>query len=145
MATPSLGRILVVDDNADFRDLIAHALTQEGYEVVLACDGRQGVDEQAKRPSDLVITDIFMPEQDGFEVIGHFKKAFPATPIIVMSGKEPVGPPGARIDYLMAAGRFGAGRVLRKPFLVDELLAMVREVMGPGVRSAPAVDGRALL
>jgi CheY-like chemotaxis protein len=120
-------RVLVIDDNADIRDMVRTVLVHAGYEVVAAADGAGGLQEQRSQPSDLVITDIFMPQQDGIETIGLLKKEFPETLIIAMSGGSKLTRPGS-VDYLETARKFGAVQVLRKPFDIDELLTVVREV-----------------
>ncbi len=126
----ALGRVLVIDDNADFRELIGSALVRAGYEVTLAGDGTRGVEAQRSRASDLAITDIFMPETDGIETIGLFKREFPGTPVIAMSGGSKYSRRGG-VDYLSTVRRFGAVRVLQKPFDIDDLLEAVRDVMKP--------------
>jgi CheY-like chemotaxis protein len=130
MTTPhSRGRVLVIDDNADLRELIGDALVHAGYEVTLAADGSKGADALRAQETDLAITDIFMPEKDGIETIGLLKKEFPSTPIVAISGGAKYATPGSGVDYLSTARRFGADRVLRKPFDIDELLQLVEEVI----------------
>jgi CheY-like chemotaxis protein len=128
MTPHSRGRVLVVDDNPDLRELIGDALVHEGYEVTLASDGKEGAEALRHGTTDLAITDIFMPEKDGIEMIGLLKKEFPDMPILAISGavkhSSHVG-----VDYLSVARKFGADRVLRKPFDIDELLELVEEVI----------------
>jgi CheY-like chemotaxis protein len=128
MTPQSRGRVLVVDDNSELRELIGDALVHEGYEVTLASDGSKGVEALRSGTTDLAITDIFMPEKDGIEVIGLLKKEFPDTPILAISGAVRHSS-RAGVDYLSIARKFGADRVLRKPFQIDELLDAVREVL----------------
>lgn len=130
MTTPPWrGRVLVIDDNPDLRELIGDALVQEGYQVTLAPDGSKGAQALRSQPMDLAITDIFMPEKDGIEVIALLKKEFPNTPILAISGAARHAT-RAGVDYLSMARKFGADRVLRKPFDIDELLELVHEVLG---------------
>lgn len=129
--TNSLGRVIVIDDNPDLRELIGNALVHAGYEVTLARDGNKGVEALRREASDLAITDIFMPEKDGLETIGLLKKEFPSTRIIAMSGGTRYATRGSGVDYLSTARKFGADRVLHKPFDIDELLEVVREVIPP--------------
>ena len=128
MTPHSRGRVLIIDDNPDLRELIGDALEHEGYEVTLASDGSQGAEALRTGEPDLAITDIFMPEKDGIEMISLLKREFPETPILAISGavkhSTRVG-----VDYLSMARKFGADRVLRKPFDMDELLQVVEEVM----------------
>ena len=120
--------ILVVDDNPDIRDFMTAALEGAGYEVRSVSEGAQAMALQRGTPADLVITDIFMPGQEGFETITGFKAEFPQTKIIAMSAGTI---PGMQHDFLASAGLLGIGATLRKPFTADQLLAAVREVLQP--------------
>ena len=71
-------RVLVIDDNQDVRDLIQFILEGAGYSVELAPDGEAGLRSQRARPADVVITDIFMPNQDGLETIARLREEYPA-------------------------------------------------------------------
>ena len=79
-------RVLVVDDNADMRLTMKLLLEHEGYEVELGANGREALEVQRARPSQVLITDLFMPDADGFETIERFRKEFPQIRIIAMSG-----------------------------------------------------------
>jgi DNA-binding response OmpR family regulator len=119
-------RIVVVDDNADTCAFMSAALKGAGYEVETAEEGAHGMDLLRSREADLLITDIFMPGQEGFETITRCKAEFPRTRIIVMSAGTI---PGMPHDFLSTAGLLGVGATLRKPFTVDHLLATVRRVL----------------
>jgi DNA-binding response OmpR family regulator len=122
------GTILIVDDKDDVRSFMRVALEQAGYEVRTAPEGGQALALQRERPADLLITDIFMPGQEGFETITSFKTQFPQTRIIVMSAGTL---PGLKHDFLSTAALLGVDATLRKPFDADELLAAVRRVLQP--------------
>jgi DNA-binding response OmpR family regulator len=115
--------ILVIDDDADMRDFVRITLESAGHEVVLASDGREGVQQFHARRPDLVITDLFMPDQEGLETIKQLRIEFPEVTIIAMSGK----PTGATM--LTVAQRLGAKTVLQKPFLPVQLLKAVEQVL----------------
>jgi len=121
-------RVVVVDDNADTCAFMLAALQGAGYEVETANEGAQGLNLLRRREADLLITDIFMPGQEGFETITRCKAEFPRTRIIVMSAGTI---PGMPHDFLSTAGMLGVGATLRKPFTADHLLATVRRVL-PG-------------
>jgi CheY-like chemotaxis protein len=123
-------RILVVDDNRDICSFMQAALEGAGYEVRTAAEGAQALAVQREWPADVLITDIFMPVQEGFETISRFKAEFPQTRIIVMSAGNV---PGMKHDFLATAGLLGVGATLRKPFDADELLDAVRKVLQPRV------------
>ena len=112
----AMPRILVIDDDPDIRELLAQTFTQAGHETVLASDGREGVRLNRARPADLVITDLFMPNQEGLETIIQLRKEFPRIPVIAMSGKH------TATAMLSVAEQLGAVAVLEKPFLPDQLL-----------------------
>ena len=76
--------------------------------------------------TDLVITDIFMPEKEGVEIIRELKKEFPTLRIIVMSG----GGRKAEFSYLETAEIFGADRSFAKPFERQEMLTAIQELVG---------------
>ena len=79
-------RLLVVDDDADMRLTLKLALELAGYAVDVAGNGREALELQRRQPADVLITDIFMPDADGFEAIDAFRKEFPTTKIVVVSG-----------------------------------------------------------
>jgi DNA-binding response OmpR family regulator len=117
--------VLIVDDNADMQSFVKIVLERAGFEAQVAADGERALALQRAHPVDVLITDIFMPERDGIELIHQFKSAFPQVKIIAMSG-------GGRIskrDYLPLAADIGADLVLRKPFAADTLLSMLRDLV----------------
>jgi two-component system, cell cycle sensor histidine kinase and response regulator CckA len=118
--------ILVVDDHADTRAFMQAALEGAGYDVRIAADGAHALALLGQRHADLLITDIFMPVQEGFETISRCKAEFPQTRIIVMSAGSI---PGMGHDFLAAAAHLRIGATLRKPFTADQLLDAVRDVL----------------
>jgi CheY-like chemotaxis protein len=117
-------RVLIVDDDADMRLTLKLALELEGYGVTEAANGREAVEQQRIAPADVVLTDIFMPESDGFEAIDALRRDFPAVKVIVMSG----GAQLAKRDYLPDAELMGADATLQKPFDIAELLKMLKRL-----------------
>jgi CheY-like chemotaxis protein len=115
-------RILIADDDADMRLTLKLALEIEGYAVEVAANGREALAAQRQAPADVLVTDIFMPDADGFEAIDAFRREFPATKIVVVSG----GAQFTKRDYLPDAELMGVEATLQKPFDVDQLLALLR-------------------
>ena len=115
-------RILVVDDDADMRLTLKLALEIAGYVVEVAGNAHEAVERQRSQPADVLITDIFMPDADGFEAIDAFRRQFPRTKIVVVSG----GAQFSRKDYLPDAELIGVDATLQKPFDVDALLGVLR-------------------
>jgi CheY-like chemotaxis protein len=111
-------RLLIVDDDADMRLSLKLALEMAGYTAELAADGREALAIQQQRPADVLITDIFMPESDGFEVIDAVRRRFPQTRIVVISG----GAKLAKREYLLDAALMDVDAILPKPFDVEAFL-----------------------
>jgi CheY-like chemotaxis protein len=120
-------RILVIDDDPQLREMVSVMLAHAGYDVVDADDGREGIRLYRQQPADLVITDIFMPETEGLQVIRELRKEFPAVRVIAMSGG---GNKIGEFPALPLAEQLGAMFVLQKPFLLEELLGVVRKALG---------------
>ena len=123
---PSVPRILIADDDADVRSVLARHLASAGYEVLEAADGRGCLDVIRTTGVDLVIVDIYMPDVDGIAVIAQAHRDFPHVRILAISGGGTV----PRERTLEIAQRLGAQRTLTKPFDRDELMASVRELLG---------------
>ena len=119
-----MARILVIDDDPDTREMLAQTLKPAGYEVILAADGREGVERYRTSPADLVITDLYMPNQDGSETIRELRSCFPEVAIIAMSGRPDTG------TMLSLAQNVAAVGILPKPFVADELSAAVARALG---------------
>src|SRR6202011_987115 len=85
---PSRARILVVDDSEDLRDFYQLELELAGYSVIVAANGRQGLEQARATRPDVVIADVSMPEMDGLEMLRHLRSdlAPPLPPVIVCSG-----------------------------------------------------------
>lgn len=124
--------ILIVDDDMAVRDSIRTLLDLDGHHVVEAADGRQGEAAIARHAPDLVILDIFMPEQDGFETLRRLRRSHPHLKILAVSGS------GAhQLDRTLTfASEFGADAVLSKPFAADALRDAVRGLLGAERREA---------
>ena len=121
-------RILVIDDEASFRDSVALMLRNEGYRVVAAECGHTAVSAIAAFAFDLIIVDIFMPEMDGLETIEVMRADAPDVPIIAISGYAYGGGPALTDIVEMAVDR-GATTFLHKPVSSTELkLAISRNL-----------------
>jgi CheY-like chemotaxis protein len=115
-----MSSILVVDDNAQMREVIRRLLAQNGHAVTTAHDGKHATRLLTAGPlPDLVITDLIMPEQEGIETITIIRERFPQVKIIAMSGGGQVA------DYLPNAMALGAHQTLAKPFSAAALHAAV--------------------
>lgn len=118
--------ILVTDDNAALLTLLCDFLRGHGFHVESAANGRQAIRRLGQRAFKLVITDIYMPEADGLELIMHLRNALPRPSIIAMSGEGSTDP-----ELSLATARLlGAQHLLIKPFPLAELLTHVQSAIG---------------
>ena len=117
--------ILVADDDDQVRMLLKRVLVKAGYDVSEARNGNEALRLFKQRPAVLLITDLIMPDKEGIETIQEFRRNQSPVKIIAMSG-------GGRLDqnmYLSMAKKIGADRVLSKPFMPQELLKVVQELV----------------
>ncbi len=126
-------RILLIDDDAMLRGVLAKALGYAGHEVIQAEDGQQGLDLARVTNIDLAITDLIMPGKEGIETIVALKQDHPGLPVIAISG----GLSNSKL-YLEIAGKIGARKILAKPFTPSELLRCIEEVFAPKTPEPPA-------
>ena len=115
-------RILVIDDEAAIRDSLRMILEYEGYEVILAATGDEGVKVVEREAPDLVFLDIKMPGMDGLEVLQKLRHLTDATPIVVVSGH-------ATITSAVEATRLGAFDFIEKPLATERLMVTVRNAV----------------
>ena len=120
-----MAKILVVDDEAPIRQVIARVLTRAGHEISEAADGAAAASKLKAEPFDLVITDIVMPNLDGLETLMNLARDGEKVPVIAMSGIYPQSS-----LYLKVAKSLGARLTLSKPFNESELVAAVENVLG---------------
>lgn len=120
-----MASILVIDDDDMVRTMLLRTLTRGGHTAVGARDGAEGIRSFRENPMDLVITDIFMPNQEGLATIMELRRNFPTSRIIAISG----GGARASLDVLPVAEALGASKTLRKPFTPAEVLEAVNEVL----------------
>ncbi|MDR1028982.1 MAG: response regulator transcription factor [Clostridiales Family XIII bacterium] len=115
-------KILVVEDEANIRELITYNLASEGYELIVAEDGKQGLaSAEAERP-DLILLDLMLPSLDGYGVIRALRDAGDSTPVIMLTAKND------EVDKVLGL-EFGADDYITKPFGVRELKARIRAVL----------------
>jgi CheY-like chemotaxis protein len=139
-----MSRILIIDDEVLLRQALRSMLERAGHTVLDAADGREGMALWRREPTDVVVTDIYMPEKDGMQVLSEMKQLATKPKIIVMSG----GGQRGLLDWRADALARGADRVLVKPFDEGLFLFTIQEVLaGPAegqdaVRQSSATDQR---
>ena len=125
-----LTRVLVVDDDADMRALLSDELRQEGYEVTEAADGAEAVLACRSQQFGVILMDKNMPGPSGLDLIPGFRRACPASRIIMMTAFGDVP------SFVEATER-GASEYLFKPFRMDEMKAAIRRALGLESTSSP--------
>jgi two-component system response regulator MprA len=123
--------VLVVDDDRAVRDSLRRSLEFNGYDVVLAADGAEGLVAVGSQHPDVVVIDVMMPRLDGIETTRALRAAGNDVPILVLTARDAVGD---RVEGLDA----GADDYLTKPFALEELLARIRALLR---RVVPDADG----
>lgn len=118
----SKGEILLVDDEADLRELVSAALSQAGYKVSAACDGAEGVALAGTGKFDLIILDMVMPGMDGLTALRELKKAAPGTEVVMLTGH-------GSVETAVESMRRGAFDYIKKPFKLAELRAVAAKVV----------------
>jgi CheY-like chemotaxis protein len=142
-STPSAKRtpiVYFIDDSATMREVIKIAFRRENITVITCGDAASALAQFDQNPPDAVITDVIMPDQDGYAVCGQIKQheRYGATPVILMSGV-------VNKNVADRAVSVGADELIRKPFQPQELIARVKSFLGGKVVEpcAPAPAPRA--
>lgn len=119
-----MAKILVVDDEKQFIEMMTFRLEAWGHEVIPACDGREGLMKAKSESPDLILLDVMMPEMDGFEVCSLLKndKQYSGIPIIICTAMA------QNID-LKSSEKAGADAYISKPFDHDILRAKIEELL----------------
>lgn len=115
-------RILVVDDDQSVRDSLRRSLSFNGYDVALAADGRQALDQVSAARPDALVLDVLMPNVDGLETCRALRESGDDIPILVLTARDAVADRVAGLDA-------GADDYLPKPFALEELLARLRSLL----------------
>lgn len=116
--------ILVVDDKASVRQLLQEYLREQGFEVVVAANGREALYSARHSRPDLILLDIMMPEMDGFEFLRRHRQE-KSTPVIIITARE------EETDAVLGL-ELGADDYVIKPFRMRELVSRVRAVLRRG-------------
>lgn len=123
-----MSRILIIDDDPLFRNLVRRFLEADGHDVIDAESGEAGLQLFRSRAPDLIVTDIFMPGISGLETIEQIRAEKPDMRIIAVSGRDGIG-----AATLLPSGAKGADRGLSKPFRRRELTNIIEELLPSGL------------
>jgi DNA-binding response OmpR family regulator len=113
--------VLVVDDSRSFRQVMIRFLQMEGYEVIVAAGGAEGLDKCRHHRPDLVVMDVHMPQMDGFAAVRELR-SFSRVPVLMLSSGDPAAERGLGL-------KVGADAYLAKPFSGADFLMQVRDLM----------------
>ena len=114
--------ILIIDDEPGIRTVLRDVLEDEGYTVLAAEDGIQGLAEMAATPVDLVFLDVWLPNMGGIDVLARLREQFPDVEVIMISGH-------ANISLAVQAAKMGAFDFLEKPLSLDRTMTVVRNAL----------------
>jgi DNA-binding response OmpR family regulator len=117
--------ILIVEDENDLREMLKVSLIRRKFTVLEAENGKDAIIHFKPAVTDLVITDLIMPEEDGLKVIMRLREVKPSLKIIAISGGGKAGP----ASYLNLAKALGADAVYSKPFSVNEMIRKIEELL----------------
>src|SRR5262245_54550262 len=113
-----MAKVLVVDDEANLRKVLATMLRRTGYEVTVAADGEQGLAEFQKNGADIVVTDLVMPKVGGMEVLRAVNSSNPDVPVIIITAH-------GTVDSAVEAIKLGAFDYITKPFDQAEIQSVI--------------------
>jgi DNA-binding response OmpR family regulator len=117
--------ILIVEDNRELREMLKESLTRKRFTVQEAENGKDAIIHFKPGVTDLVVTDLIMPEEDGLKVIMTLRGIKPSLKIIAISGGGKAGP----ANYLNMAKALGADAIYYKPFSVNEMIGKIEELL----------------
>ncbi len=117
-----MSKILLVEDEADLALIVADTLRGQGYEVITAGNGIDGLDKFKTCGADIVVADVMMPEMDGFTMARAIRKTSPTVPLLFLTAKS-------TIDDVEKGFEIGANDYLKKPFELRELIVRIKALL----------------
>ncbi|SFS43672.1 response regulator transcription factor [Paenibacillus sp. 453mf] len=115
-------KILIIDDDDKIISMLRRGLAFEGYDVLTASNGAEGLQKMLEVEPDVVVLDVMMPKVDGFEVCRRLREGGSSVPILMLTAKD-------EIEQRVKGLDLGADDYLVKPFALEELLARVRALL----------------
>lgn len=117
--------VLIVEDDREVREMLKMSLLRKNYIVLEAENGKAAIAHFKPLLTDLVVTDLIMPEEDGLKVVIKLRELKPSIKIIAISGGGKVGPG----SYLNLAKALGADAIFSKPFSINDLVAKIEQLL----------------
>lgn len=130
-------KILLVEDDSTLSFIVEDALEREGFEVVCASNGEEGLGMFRKSDPDLVVADVMMPKMDGFEMVRLMRLISPEVPVLFLTART-------ALDDVVKGFELGAGDYIRKPFRILELVVRIKSLLNRN-RHGAAEDARLVL
>jgi CheY-like chemotaxis protein len=117
--------VLIVEDDKELREMLKMSLKRKGFTVQEAENGKDAISHFKPLITDLVVTDLIMPEEDGIKVVIRLRELKPTIKIIAISGGGKVGPG----SYLNLAKALGADAIYSKPFSIKDLVSKIEQLL----------------
>lgn len=117
--------VLIVEDDKELREMLKMSLQRRGFAVQVAENGKEAISHFKPLLTDLVVTDLIMPEEDGLKVVIKLRELKPTIKIIAISGGGKVGPG----SYLNLAKALGADAIYSKPFSIKDLIVKIEQLL----------------
>ena len=124
--------VLIADDDRLILAELQYALSQRGYNVLIAENGTTAIGHLEQVRIDIVFLDVLMPEKDGLETLLEIKRRFPSVPVYVMSG----GGTRSKQDFLTIAQKFGATGTIQKPATAANFIKIVEGLSRSAIEDA---------
>lgn len=115
-------KILFVEDEEDLTLIVADTLRGQGYDVITAVDGIEGIEKFKTEAADIVVADVMMPKMDGFTMAKEIRKISPTVPLLFLTAKS-------TIDDVEEGFEIGANDYLKKPFELRELIVRIKALL----------------
>ena len=117
--------VLIVEDDKELREMLKLSLLRRNFTVLEAENGKAAITHFKPLITDLVVTDLIMPEEDGLKVVIKLRELKPSIKIIAISGGGKVGPG----SYLNLAKALGSDAIYSKPFSINDLIAKIEQLL----------------
>lgn len=125
-------KILFVEDEKDLTLIVADTLREQGYDIITAADGIEGLEKFKAEAADIVVADVMMPKMDGFTMAKEIRKLSPTVPLLFLTAKS-------TIDDVEEGFEIGANDYLKKPFELRELIVRIKALLRRHTPTEPRV------
>lgn len=125
-------KILFVEDEKDLTLIVADTLREQGYDIITAADGIEGLEKFKAEAADIVVADVMMPKLDGFTMAKEIRKLSPTVPLLFLTAKS-------TIDDVEEGFEIGANDYLKKPFELRELIVRIKALLRRHTPTEPRV------